>query len=109
MSREDDEFYCGSEESEIKEPINPFRVKEDTSPRNALREAIDRALGWDHPCGTEENPHVMEITEEGIDSHSLIEINLTGNRTQWRCIKCKSRPAIIFTRILRVNIELVEA
>lgn len=58
MSREDDEFYCGSEESEIKEPINPFRVKEDTSPRNALQEAIDRALK-EEPCGSKSNPHII--------------------------------------------------
>jgi hypothetical protein len=106
MSREDDEFYCGSEESEIKEPINPFRVKEDTIPKNALREAIDRALGK-YPCGTEENPHVMEFTGEGIDSHGLMKINLTG--ALWKCIKCKSYPTIPFTRISSVKIELVEA
>lgn len=96
MRQEDDEFYCGSEESEIKEPINP---------KNALQQAIERALG-NYPCGTEENPHVMEIIEEGIESFDLTEINLTGKL--WRCIKCKSYPALTFTRISRVNIELVE-
>jgi len=66
MSQEDDEFYCGSEKSE-KEPINPFRVireegvavaAADTNPKNALQEAIDRALRGE-PCGSESNPHII--------------------------------------------------
>lgn len=96
MSQED-EFYCGSEESDETKDRR----------RNALEEAIDRALRrTDHACGTEQNPHVIEVLEEGLTSFDLTRIKLTG--TLWRCKKCKSYPALPFMRISRLTIELVE-
>ena len=97
MSLKEDEFYCGSEESD--------ETKD--RPRNALAEAIDRALRrTDHACGTEQNPHVIEVPVEGLARFDLTEVKLTG--TLWRCKKCKFYPALPFMRISRLTIELVE-
>ena len=93
--------------------MNPFReTRKQGEERNALQEAIQRALKRDETCGTKNNPHVMQILKEETKhlasftaSDDAIRIS-TG--TLWRCIKCnESYPALPVTQISRVTIELV--
>ena len=106
MSLNEDEFYCGSEESE-KERINPFRQKPE-KPTNALREAIDRALGK-FPCGTEENPHVIEINPERISRLLYYgKEDLDLNKVELRCTKCEKLVPKTHARIPSITMEIVE-
>ena len=101
MSQEDDEFYCGSEKSE-KEPINPFRVireegdavaAADTNPKNALQEAIDRALK-EEPCGSKSNPHTI--------------LPSNGRIGRDECTKCKRHVYYGQRNIVKVIYEVTD-
>ena len=108
MSQKDDEFYCGSEESE-KESINPFRVirEAEDRPRNALQEAIDRALRTpDYACGTEQNPHIVEPRINYEDDFNRAVNDMLFNR-RFRCVKCNQEVLLKRREIQSIKVALV--
>jgi len=93
MSQED-EFYCGSEESDETQDRR----------QNALQEAIDRALRrTDHACGTEQNPHVSSM-----DANIVCGRDRFDDFEDKQCEKCGMDMFISGSTVKRITFESVD-